>query len=238
MTAENDNPAVRRGDYDHLWVVGIVAALGYAAIRAAAHPAAEFAATRGLMWSDAEGWHAEPLAWLTLIAAVGAIGGAATWAGWAAAARRWRRSQLGAIPRPPAVAAGLIALGAVWLFALATIGTSAIVRGIAVSVAIAAGGAAWLWACRYRGRAVAAMVFASAATGQLGFAEPGLAKVQAGRWEGQVPAAIRATTGPGWRGASSDHAALDRAADAAGWPGPYRWRNVTAARAVVGELAR
>ena len=36
MTAENDNPAVRRGDYDHLWVVGIVAALGYAAIRAAA----------------------------------------------------------------------------------------------------------------------------------------------------------------------------------------------------------
>lgn len=234
-----ENPPPRHGgDYDQLWIIGIIGALGYGAFQAVQNPAAQFAAARGLMWADTDGWHAEPLAWVTLVAAVGAIGGGGAWLAWASAARRWKRSQLGAIPRPPAIAAGLFVAGAVWLLALVLVGTIPVLRGIAASVALAAGGGAWAWARRYRTRLVAQLLFTGAITGQLGFAQPGLAKVQAGRWLADEPGAIRATTGPGWRATSSEYAALDRAAAEAGWHGPYAWRSVTAARVVIGERAQ
>jgi len=235
-----DNPPPRQGgDTDHLWIIGIIGVLGYAACQAIAVPVAHFAAARGLLWMDDIGhWHAEPLTWLTTGVTAAAIVGAAAVAGWARAARRWRRSQLGAIPRLPAVAVGLCVTGCIWLSALATVGTSAVGRGIAVSAALAVGGGSWAWACRYRTRALAVMVFAATATGQLGFGEPGLARVQVGRWGAGGPGLIRATTGPGWRATSSEYAALDRAVAEAGWTAAYQWRSVTAARAVIGEIVQ
>lgn len=231
-----DQQPRRGGEYDQLWMLGIACMLGFGVWSASRDRLTATAATRGLLGTDAAGHHhAAPLAWLTLALALAAVGGGAAVAGWLGAARRWKATQLGAIPRPPAVAAGLVAAGVLWVGALLFTGTDRTLFGVTGASALAGGvGVGW-FAQRSGRRWLAGQLFICAAGGVLGFAEPGMARGRLSGWTGEQPGAIRASTGPGWRGGGADLAALDRAVWAAGWTGRWVWRTVPASAVVVGK---
>lgn len=233
-------PGSRPGsEYDSLWLMGIAGLVGFGLWTATRDRLAIAAAHRGLVWADeARHWHLAPLAYVSLVFLGVGLAGAVAVTGWTAAARRWKAAQIGPIPRPPAVAAGLLVAGFGWTAALVLIGTSMAIFRIAGPLALLAGGMAARWAKAAGKRWVDTMVFNREATRVLGWAEPGLARVRTARWAGSQPGAIRATTGPGWRGGGGDLAALDRAANSVGWFGPYRWRVSAANAAVIGELSQ
>lgn len=236
MSAQPNEPATQRGgDYDLLWMIGIGGVVGFGLWTATRDRLLAAAARHGLAWTDATGYHPEPLAWVTLALVLAGVGGAVGVAGWASAARRWKSAQLGGIPRPPTIAAGMLAGGVGWVVALLFTGGDPAVFGVTGALVLAGAAGVGAAARRAGHRWVAAAVFIRSASDVLGFANPGLARVRAGKWTGDQPGVIRATTGPGWRGGGADLAALDRAALAAGWGADWRWRTVITAAAVIGE---
>lgn len=235
MTANNEPPR-GRGDFDALWVMGITAAFGYTAWTAAQPALAAAAERRHLAWADHDGhWHLTALAYIAIVAVVVALVAGSSVAGWLAAAQRWRRTMVGGIPRPPAVAAAILTGAGGWLAALIATGESRWGFGCAGAGAFVAGFAVFHLARRFQARWVATQVFRRACDDLLGFAQPALSQVRVGRWSADQPRAVRATTGPGWRGHATDFAALDRAASAAGWPQPFTWRTNIVAQVVIGE---
>jgi hypothetical protein len=240
MNDPRQTPDNRRGgEWDSLWLMGIAGLCVFGLWTATRDRLATAAAHRGLAWADeARNWHLAPLAYVSIVLLAAGVGGAVTVVGWASSARRWKAEQIGAIPRPPAVGAGLLIAGFGWTVALVLTGTSMTVFRITGPLALLAGGLAAHWVKMAGKRWVDTMVFNREATRVLGWAEPGLARVRTARWVSAQPGAIRATTGPGWRGGGGDLAALDRAATAVGWPGPYQWRVSAANAAVIGELSQ
>ncbi len=231
-------PPQRGGDFDSLWIVGIVSALGYGVWTANQDRIVRAAEARALMISDeASGWSLTPLAYVSITVAAAGVLAAAMLAGWFSAARRVKTQRVGAIPRPPAIPAGLSTAAAGWSAALLLTPTTGLFR-ITGPLAGFLGLVVW-WCVDTTGRRwTSRLVFTRTAHDVLGFGpDSRLAQVQAGRWTGEQPAAIRATVGPGWRGTGGDFGALDRAASEAGWHGPYRWRYVATRGVVIGELA-
>ncbi|MCV7316203.1 MULTISPECIES: hypothetical protein [Mycobacteriaceae] len=228
-----------RSDTDVMWMFGIPAVLAYGVWQAVSPVMVRAAERRGLVWTDHGGLHIAPLAWVSLVVIGAAATAACIAASWVLRAGRERRNPGGPLPAPPRISAAVAAFGLVWVVCVVLAGPWPLVWHVTVAAAAAAAYGAARLAHRGGSRWRAVQLFRRAATDVLGFAEPGLGRVRAGRWRADdQPAAIRATTGPGWRYSAAATGALDRAAAAAGWHGPYQWRDAPAAAAVIGELIK
>lgn len=190
-------------------------------------------------WRPAAGWHLTVSGWVALTVMVAGLLGlivgvaaAVTWMRW------WRRGGTDEVPPIPAAAAAAISAAAGLAAALMFVPGRLWLAVLAAAVLAAA---AWRWTATAGRRYRIATTFAGRADQVLGHGHPGPGRVRARGWrrddeDGDYPATIVATCGPGWQHVPGELAELSRYAREVGWP-HYDWRYDAMRRQVTGSAA-